>query len=66
MSKMTPQELIVELNEFAKSSDVQTEDAIVQLYFHYVQMFKEYCGFTPPFEIIDQKGSVKLIAPEFK
>lgn len=65
MAKMRPEELVAELNEFAKTSDPQTEDTIVQLYFHYVSMFEQYCGIVPNFEIVDNQGTVKLIPVRF-
>jgi hypothetical protein len=59
-NKMTVKELVDEINWFCRYSDAQSEENIQQLYFHYYKMFQDYCGRVPIFEIINQKGQVKL------
>lgn len=58
---MTKEELVQELNFFADKAEPQTEDNIVQLYFHYVEMFKTYCNHIPVFEITSNKGHIEIV-----
>ena len=58
---MKPNELVEELNFFAKNSYIQSEENIEELYVHYASMFLVYCGVLPQFEITDKKGSIKLL-----
>jgi hypothetical protein len=66
MKKMKTNDLVQELNDWASYAENQSEENLCQLYFHYVNMFQQYCGVVPNFELIDNRGSLKLIEPEFK
>lgn len=66
MKKMLVKDLISELNYMAETASGQSEENCLQLYFHYVDMFQQYCGEVPNFELTDNRGSLKLIGPEFK
>ena len=57
---MTKYELLEEINYWAESAEPQTEENIAQLYFHYMDMFHNYCNEVPEFEITSPKGHVEL------
>lgn len=58
---MKPSELVLELNFFADKAEPQSEENIIQLFFHYKDMFEAYCGHVPNFDIVSKKGHVKLL-----
>lgn len=58
---MKPKFLAEELNAFAEKAQPQEGEALAQLYFHFYDMFQEYCGYVPMFEIVSNKGHVKLL-----
>lgn len=63
---MSVQELTDELNYQVSSAEDQTEDNLRELHNYYVKMFQIYCNEVPNFELIGNKGEIKLIKPEFK
>lgn len=67
MSKlMQVNELIEELNFQVSTAEVQSDENLRELHHHYLKMFQIYCNEIPNFELVGNKGEIKLIKPKFK
>ena len=58
---MTKEDLVEDINFWALFAEPQSEDNLDQLQIHYSKMFLDKTGEVPDFEIVDNKGSIKLL-----
>lgn len=57
---LKPTQLAEEINFQCEKADPQDENNLATLEYHYNKMFLEYCGKQVSFEIINEKGQIKL------